>query len=561
MANAIDYMLRGNTASAEKALDRVGSRVSRLAGGAVRLAGAFGLAFGTAGLVMGARNALDTADQMEKLERRLGITTEALSELKFAGEQSGVGFQTLTMGLQRMTRRVAEAAAGTGEARTALLELGIDAQKLARLRPEQQFELIAQSMSEVETSSDRTRLAMKLFDSEGVALLQTMTDGAQGIRTLRGEARALGLTLSHEDAVAAAEANDAMNRLKGSMNVLSREMAINLAPGLTDIANGMAENLPAAVAIAQSAFHRLRSNLFDLMSTGANVAKTFAEFDESLYTFLGDDARAAEARERAATMEAFAKRLMTRSKDASKEANEAIAQHFEQSARTIRDIHAPAVDEVRSKYGKLTFAQAQLAIAAENAAAKAEALGDTGFVEKLTSGIKVFGDTTTSVFGQIENSFRQTVANMLDTWIQSQLQTGLMSLLGFIGIPGLGAAGSAATAAAAIPTAATGNNIIDSFYGFASGGSFTVGRGMRSAGGGDRRLVQFAATDGEQVNIIPAGERFRKGQGGSGDVFIENHFDFTGAGGLQAGEVASMVEVAMERTREKIRNDMSRGRF
>src|SRR5690606_22778690 len=142
------------------------------------------------------------------------------------------------MGLQRMTRRVAEAANGMGEARGALKELGLDARVLSQLPLDQQFERIADRLVLVKNESDKTRLAMKLFDSEGVALLQTMTKGAAGIREMRAEAKNLGLTLTQDAAEAAAKANDSMTRMKASVDALALNALPALARAIEVVATG-----------------------------------------------------------------------------------------------------------------------------------------------------------------------------------------------------------------------------------------------------------------------------------------------------------------------------------
>jgi len=164
-------------------------------------------------------------DEIAKLSTRLGASTEALSQLKFVAERSGVSFATFTMGLQRMTRRVAEAAQGTGESVKALKELGIEARALSRLAPEDQFSAIAEEISKVNSASDRVRLAMKLFDSEGVALVQTMTEGAAGIAKLRKEADTLGLTLTGSAAKEAEEFQDKITNITGAVDGLTKAFA------------------------------------------------------------------------------------------------------------------------------------------------------------------------------------------------------------------------------------------------------------------------------------------------------------------------------------------------
>ena len=56
---------------------------------------------------------------------KLGVGVEELQRMRYAADLSGISTQTFDMALQRFTRRAAEAAAGTGEAKDALAALGI----------------------------------------------------------------------------------------------------------------------------------------------------------------------------------------------------------------------------------------------------------------------------------------------------------------------------------------------------------------------------------------------------------------------------------------------------
>jgi hypothetical protein len=145
----------------------------------------------------------------------------------------------MDMALQRFTRRAAEAAKGTGEAKGALRELGIDAESLVRLPLDDQMNIVAEAMSGVETQSDRVRLAMKLFDSEGVALVNTLGGGADALKAMTEEAEHLGLTLSRTDTAQMEAANDAITRLKGVFEGLTNQLGLAFAPIITFVADGL----------------------------------------------------------------------------------------------------------------------------------------------------------------------------------------------------------------------------------------------------------------------------------------------------------------------------------
>ena len=188
----------------------------------------------TLGIVAMGKSMLSEIDRLQKLSIRLGESTENLSRLKFVSQQSGVSFKTTTMALQRMQRRVAEAAKGTGEAKDALKELGISAEELNKLTIYEQFLVITKSMEGLGSASERTRLAMKLFDSQGVALTQIMDQGAISVQKLADETPNI---VTQETANNIAEFND-------NMNVLSQNIQRYVLPVVTSLAKAINSLFP-----------------------------------------------------------------------------------------------------------------------------------------------------------------------------------------------------------------------------------------------------------------------------------------------------------------------------
>lgn len=186
-----------------------------------------------AGVAMSAvfAQAVKDADNLNNLAIRLGTTTKALSELRFVASQSGIDFNVFSTALQRMVRRISEAAeTGKGEAAPALEALGLEAKALAALKPDKQFEAIAEAMKQLGNQGERVRLAMKLFDTEGVSLVQTMTKGARGIKAARREARLLGITLSGNTAKVAQKVAAAWDKLTSTIAAALRNLALKAAP-------------------------------------------------------------------------------------------------------------------------------------------------------------------------------------------------------------------------------------------------------------------------------------------------------------------------------------------
>jgi len=193
--------------------------------------------------VSGVGRAIDEIDKLAKTSAKLGMATDSLLSLRYAGEQTGVAANTFDMAIQRMTRRVAEAAKGTGEAKDAIKELGLDAKRLAAGTPDQAFRKIAGAMGEVEHQGHRVRLAMRLFDSEGVALVNTLALGEQGLADMEARAKELGLTLNSVDAAAVEQMRDTWNDVGQVLQGIAMQAAVDLAPTLQVAAQQIIEIL------------------------------------------------------------------------------------------------------------------------------------------------------------------------------------------------------------------------------------------------------------------------------------------------------------------------------
>ena len=136
-------------------LNRIKMGVTGLMGKVGALTGVMGV-LSVSGLGIMISRSIDAADEIQKLNLRLGASTEALSEYRHVMDIAGVEFKSFTKGLQNMVDKVSDAAMGTGEAAVSLRQLGIDAVELNRLKPEDQFEAIADAMTKVKIEGDRT---------------------------------------------------------------------------------------------------------------------------------------------------------------------------------------------------------------------------------------------------------------------------------------------------------------------------------------------------------------------------------------------------------------------
>ncbi len=247
---------------------------------------------GAAGFGLLVRSSLNATDSLAKTAAKIGTTTEALGALRYAADLTGVATQTMDMALQRFTRRTAEAAAGTGEAKGAIKELGINAQELNRMPLDKRMIVLADAFEKVESESDRLRLAFKLFDSEGAALVNTLSQGSDGLKEMLGEAKVLGLTMSSTAAKGVEDTVDSLTKLKSLFKGVTDQTVAAFAPaiemmverftgflqrsievkgGVEAFARSLAVNLLNGVKIALQAFEGLANGFIKVYNGALRV--------------------------------------------------------------------------------------------------------------------------------------------------------------------------------------------------------------------------------------------------------------------------------------------------
>ncbi len=179
------------------------------------------------------REEMEAIDKVAKTARGLGASTEFLSGLEFAAQRtSGLEAGAATKGIEKMTRRIEEAARGSGEAIKALEMLGLEAQALANLSPEEQFKVLSRAMDGVTDAGERTLIATKLFDDEQSKLHTTMALSNSQMENQIKLAKRLGKIVTEEEARKAEAYADAMQEIDAINAKYKKAMAMESMGGL-----------------------------------------------------------------------------------------------------------------------------------------------------------------------------------------------------------------------------------------------------------------------------------------------------------------------------------------
>ena len=198
------------------------------------------------GLVKVAENSAATADNIDKMSQKIGISREAYQELDFICSQSGMSVDTLQAGMKTLVSVMDTTAAGTSQTATAFEELGIrvtNSDGSLRESETVMWETLSVLQS-MENQTQKARYAAELFGRSGTELMPLLNGAAGSIEAMKDQAHNLGLILDDETIDAGVEMTDTMDQMKRSLSAVVTNMGGVLMPIVTKLSNYIIKQMP-----------------------------------------------------------------------------------------------------------------------------------------------------------------------------------------------------------------------------------------------------------------------------------------------------------------------------
>lgn len=244
--------------------EKTGASFGAVAGKMAQVGGSIMSAAGSAvsSIVELAGNAASTADAIDKMSIRMGISAENLQEYQYAAELAGVQSSTLEKAAKKLE--------GT--------DINFD-------------DAINQIMS-LESAEERSAKAAELFgDNIAYELSPMIEQSAESFAAARQEANDLGLVLSNDTVKSGAELNDSFTKIQESVQAIVTKLGAALMPLVQKFADYIVSNMPKIQAL----FDKLApifTDLFDqlvppLLDLADQLLPELLGFIEMIAPFLG----------------------------------------------------------------------------------------------------------------------------------------------------------------------------------------------------------------------------------------------------------------------------------
>lgn len=195
-------------------------------------AGTAAVAGGITAVTKFAESASSTADKIDKMSQKIGVSRQAYQELDFICSQSGMSVDTLQAGMKTLVSSMDKAASGTKANVEIFEKLGVSVTKAdgsLRSQEDVMWETLS-ALQGMSNEAEKARLASQLFGKSGTELLPLLNSASGSIEEMKQKAHDLGLVLSDDTIDAGVKLTDTMDQAKRSLSAVGTTLGAELIP-------------------------------------------------------------------------------------------------------------------------------------------------------------------------------------------------------------------------------------------------------------------------------------------------------------------------------------------
>lgn len=260
--------------------DEKASGVASTLGNGVKKAAKWGAAIvggataAATGLTAMASKTAESADEVDKMSQKLGLSREAYQEWDYVLSQSGVDIDSMQSGLKTLTNKIDDAKNGSASAQEMFNKLGISMDDLNSMSREDIFNTVVSSMQGMGDTAERAALANDLLGKSGQNLTPLFNSTAESTENLKNKAHELGMVMSDETVDAGVKFTDTVDTLKRSAGGLFNSLGGALLPIIQKVCDSLVAYMPQIQQMIEQ-FTPILTSLFEtIMPVLANLGET-----------------------------------------------------------------------------------------------------------------------------------------------------------------------------------------------------------------------------------------------------------------------------------------------
>ena len=250
-----------------------------------------------AGAVAVVRGLIELEDRVEKLGNtadKLGVSFEFIQTLEEAANRGGTSIDAVSAAFGRLQKSVLGVDEESKAAQKALSEIGVTAEELAAMSPEEQYQRIGRALADIEDPARRTAAATALFGRAGADLIPFFNN----IGAAAKDMETFGATLSATDRGNIDSLGAAFDQVGVAIKGLGQSVLLPFVGLVEGIAKAFSGLINIVTAVAQA----IGTVLGPVLSTIGSVFGAFGDavngtigFFRSFFSTAEETAAATEA--------------------------------------------------------------------------------------------------------------------------------------------------------------------------------------------------------------------------------------------------------------------------
>ena len=231
-----------------------------------------------AGVMKLATNSAATADEIDKMSQKIGISKEGYQEWSYVLGQNGMDISSLQMGMKTLVTQMDGVVSGSASSIAMFDKLGLSVTDANGALKDQETMMneVMIALADMPNGTEKARLATELFGKSGSELMPMLNQGSEAILELTQRSHDLGLIMSDEAVSAGVVLGDTMDDVKKSLGMVATELGVQLMPLVQQVLNWVIKNMPT-----------IKQTVSDVMTTVGTLIRAITPIVQEVFAMIG----------------------------------------------------------------------------------------------------------------------------------------------------------------------------------------------------------------------------------------------------------------------------------
>ena len=198
-----------------------------------------GAGIGVAGgaLFAFASNSAQSADEIDKMSQKLGLSAQAYQEWDYVMQLAGTDINSMTAGMKTLVNKFEDAKSGGEDSVKMFEQLGLSMDDISDMSQEDLFATVISSLQGMEDNTERAALANDLLGRSATELRPLLNQTSDATQEQIQALHDMGGVMSDEAVKNGAAFQDALTSLKTAFGGAANSLAKDLIPKITTMAD------------------------------------------------------------------------------------------------------------------------------------------------------------------------------------------------------------------------------------------------------------------------------------------------------------------------------------